>query len=105
MKRKSEIVLVVGTSFILIVASLGTPAFGQGNNGACEIALKQLQNVKKRGSLPYVCPKELGAQLESVLARIKTEAPKGYKFQKAILHIETGSTTELDAGINLVVFT
>jgi len=105
MRRKSETLLVIGTSLILMAASLGTLAFGQDNNRGCETALKQLQKTKKRGTLPYVCPKELGAQLESVLARVKTEAPKGYKFQKAVLHIETGSTTELDAGLNLVVFT
>jgi hypothetical protein len=27
------------------------------------------------------------------------------KFDKAVLHMETGSTTELDIGLNLVVFT
>jgi hypothetical protein len=90
--------------FTFAIASI--PVFAQQDNGGCENALKQLKDSnKKLKSLPYVCPKALGAQLQSVLARIKDQTPNGYQFQKAVLHIETGSTTEIDAGVNLVVFT
>jgi hypothetical protein len=90
--------------FASAIASI--PVFAQQDNGGCENALKELQDSnKKLKSLPYVCPKALGAQLQSVLAKIKDQTPNGYQFQKAILHIETGSTTEIDAGVNLVVFT
>jgi len=80
------------------------PACAQ-DEGNCERALKQLQQKKGTKTLPYVCPKELGAQLQTVLARIKDTTANGYKFDKAVLHMETGSTTELDLGLNLVVFT
>jgi hypothetical protein len=81
------------------------PMYAQ-EEGNCERALKQLQEKKKTTkTLPYVCPKELGAQLQTVLARIKDTTTNGYKFDKAVLHMETGSTTELDVGLNLVVFT
>jgi hypothetical protein len=85
-------------------AATSRPAFGQ-DQGNCERALKQLQQGKKTKTLPYVCPKQLGAQLQTVLANIKDTTANGYKFDKAVLHMETGSTTELDVGLNLVVFT
>jgi hypothetical protein len=82
------------------------PIYAQ-DEGNCERALKQLREKKTKNTktLPYVCPKELGAQLQTVLARIKDKTANGYKFDKAVLHMETGSTTELDVGLNLVVFT
>lgn len=92
----------------VVLAFLSTarvrPTYGQ-DEGNCERALKQLQAKKQTKTLPYVCPKQLGAQLQTVLANIKDTTANGYKFDKAVLHMETGSTTELDVGLNLVVFT
>jgi hypothetical protein len=94
---------------LILVFSLmakASPAFCQDQAG-CEQALKDLTKkakAKKENTLPYVCPKQLGAQLQTVLANIKDSTPNGYQFEKAVLHIETGSTTEVDVGLNLVVF-
>jgi hypothetical protein len=93
-------------AFILVfcLVATATPTWAQ-DEGNCERLLKELQQKKKTKSLPYVCPKQLGAQLQRVLANVKDATPTGYKFEKAVLHMETGSTTELDVGLNLVVFT
>lgn len=98
---KTRIAAIVLTSIWILSAF---PLYAQ-DEGNCERALKQLQEKKKTKKLPYVCPKELGAQLQTILAGIKDTTKNGYKFDKAVLHMETGSTTELDIGLNLVVFT
>jgi hypothetical protein len=91
-------------TLILGMAAAASSAFSQ-EDKSCEVLLKQLTQNKKTKTLPYVCPKQLGAQLQRVLSNIKDSTRNGYQFDKAVLHIETGSTTELDLGLNLVVFT
>src|SRR5580700_8557923 len=105
MNKTMSVLGICGVVFLLAIGGLTVTASAEDANSACETALKHLMGDKKTKTLPYVCPKQLGAQLESVLARVKENTPKGYTFQKAVLHIETGSTTEIDAGLNLVVFT
>ena len=94
--------------FLLLSVSWAAPFVGQVSDDGCESALKNLRQSKKLTKLPYVCPRQLGVQLQEVLAKVRDETPAtlngNYQFQKAVLHIETGSTTELDAGVNLVVF-
>jgi hypothetical protein len=97
-------VAAIGVVLACICILAACPIYAQ-DEGNCERALKQLQEKKNTKKLPYVCPKELGAQLQIVLAGIKDTTTNGYKFDKAVLHMETGSTTELDIGLNLVVFT
>ena len=95
--RFASICLVLGFIF-------SYPAIAQDERN-CERALKELQQKKHLKVLPYTCPKQLGAEIQTVLAAIKDSTANGYKFDKAVFHMETGSTTELDLGLNLVVFT
>jgi hypothetical protein len=97
-------------NFVMLLACLSwaIPSLGQEGDAGCESALKNLRQSKKLTKLPYVCPKQLGAQLQAVLTKLRDQTQTvygNYQFQKAVLHIETGSTTEIDAGVNLVVFT
>jgi len=95
--------LCASTLLTLVCLAICPLVRAQAISEGCEAALQKFKD-KKVKNLPYVCPRQLGESLEDVLAQVKESTPNGYTLEKAVLHIETGSTTEIDAGINLVVF-
>jgi hypothetical protein len=73
-------IAAIGVVLACIWILKASPVYAQ-DEGNRERALKQLQEKKNTKKLPYVCPKELGAQLQTVLASIKDTTKNGYKVR------------------------